>query len=193
MFKRFVQHVHVYNCRGTNLWGETHNHTVTVAFSLDGQKGMQLWQFVLRKRNAVIWDNAPRNPILMPRHTLQFAFSGFRFGTSLADVDGNNKCRPTSCRHACLAALTTACFCCCCCLSPQLCNNTKIKTFHLVNWHVLLHPSCLICVWNVVTCWFPRVNWPEIYHLKKTNKQQGASPRFPGIFWIIALSVRQSW
>lgn len=102
--------MHVYNCRGTNLWGETHNHMVTVVFSLDGQKGMQLWQFVQRKRNAVIWDNAPRNLILMPRHTLQFAFSGFRFGTSLSDVDGNNKSRPSSCRHAFPAAQTTACF-----------------------------------------------------------------------------------
>lgn len=83
-----------------------HDPTVTVVFSLDGQKGMQLWQFVQRKRNAVIWDNAPRNPILMPRHTLQFAFSGFRFETSLSDVDGNNKSRPSSCRHACPATHT---------------------------------------------------------------------------------------
>lgn len=131
--------VHIFNCRSANLWGETHNPMVTVVFSLDGQKGMQLWQFVQRKRNAVIWDNAPRNPILMPRHTLQFAFSGFRFGTSLSDVDGNNKSRPSSCRHACSTTHAKkpkqTCFfvVVVVCLSPQLYNNTKANTFHQVN------------------------------------------------------------
>lgn len=192
-----------------------HDLTVTVVFSLDGQKGMQLWQFVQRKRNAVIWDNAPRNPILMPRHTLQFAFSGFRFETSLSDVDGNNKSRPSSCRHACPATHThkkkpllflLLLFVCphnhttipmqthsirlsnvSVSVSSQIKPHRSVSSIHLVLSVSGVHQVC-----SDVLILTGKLTWNT--SLKKNqNKPQKASPGFPGKVWIIGLSGRQSW
>lgn len=191
--------MHVYWCRGNNLWEETHNHTFSVMFFFDGQKDEHGDSYKGKKGNAVIWDNALRNPILRPTRTLQFAFSAFAFESNLSDVDGVNPIPLPADRHA-LIPLHKHVFLllfnkypktqkqthCISLTNVDVSAPSQIKhhcsiscSIHLVLSVLVAHQGC--CGVLIPTGKLAR----NISFIK-------ASPGLPGKVWIITLSGRQS-